>query len=82
MDSVQHKKSIELLIKYKELFLDKEEQEKRNNYLYIATTERISTLPLLAIILSLSLGSLNTIHHLLFVITLDCVSFQKIFLCF
>ena len=33
MDSVQHKKSIELLIKYKELFLDKEEQAKRNNYL-------------------------------------------------
>lgn len=34
MDSVQHKKSIELLIKYKELFLNKEEQTKRNNYLY------------------------------------------------
>lgn len=34
MNSVQHKKSIELLIKYKELFLNKEEQAKRNNYLY------------------------------------------------
>nr|DAN41831.1 MAG TPA: hypothetical protein [Caudoviricetes sp.] len=50
--------------------------------LYIVTTERISIPLLLAIILSPSLGSLNTIHHLLFVITLDCVSFQKIFLCF
>ena len=42
MDSVQHKKSIEFLIKYKGLFLNKEEQTKRNNYLYKELTAYLS----------------------------------------